>query len=418
MNNPDFTFAPNDPPVAPGAPPVVRDRPPPPKRVRRGFPFFTLLLFLILAGTLYVVWADPPGVGRALSQAGVGQIAATAGLAPEGAVDSLRERVDALAAKLASLAAPPPPDNTAQVQALSDRLDKLEKTIAQLQTQVAATPAPQAAPPATGAAPDLGDLPKQLADLSARVDALANRPAQAAAAAPDNSAAQQQLADIAQSQQKLDQAMAAQAARLDQLQATDKGALDNLSSQVNQVQAQEKDVLATLDNRVGTLEKGAGKVLGTASRAEQMTRVQAAEVALLAGQKLGDIPGAPPALARFADKAPPTDAELRESFPTYAEKARAVSEPELANKSFLVRSWLRLQESVTVRQGDDVLVGDPASGVLADAQARVQNDDLTGAVKALHHLKGPAANAVQGWVDQAQALIDARAALAAMAAQR
>jgi hypothetical protein len=212
--------------------------------------------------------------------------------------------------------------------------------------------------------------------------------------------------------------VAAQSARLDQLQAADKGALDNLNNTVNQVQAQQKDVAATLDTRVGTLEKGAGRVLGSASRAEQMTRVQAAEVALLAGEKLGEIPGAPPALARFANKAPPTDAELRESFAAFAEKARAASEPELANKSFLERSWLRLQESVTVRQGDDVLVGDPASGILADAQARVLNDDLAGAVKALQHLKGPAAAAVQGWVDQASSLIDARAALATMAAQR
>jgi len=415
MNNPDFTFAPNDPPAPPGAPPIVKDRPPP--RARRGFPFSSLLLFLILAGGLYVVWADPPSVGRALGQAGIGDYAAMAGLAPQGAVDSLRERVDTLANQVARFAAPKPaPDNTAQLQALSDRLDKLEKTLGQVQTQVAATPA-QSAPPAGGAAPDLGDILKQLADLSARVDALANRPAPTQAAS-DNGSSPQQLADIVQSQQKLDQAVAAQSARLDQLQAADKGALDNLNNAVSQVRAQEKDVLAALDGRVGTLEKGAGRVLGTASRAEQMTRVQAAEVALLAGEKLGEIPGAPPALTRFANKAPPTDAELRESFAAYADKVRAVSEPDMANKSFLQRSWLRLQESVTVRQGDDVLVGDPASGILADAGARVQNDDLAGAVKTLHRLKGPAFDAIQAWVDQATALLDARAALATMAAQR
>jgi hypothetical protein len=414
MNNPDFTFAPTDPPAAQDAPPVRREPPPPaprPVRVRRGFPLLSLLLFIVLAAVVYVVWADPPGIRGGLAQAGAGQLAASVGLPAQGAVDTLRERVDGLAAQLAGIAAPKlPPDNSAQVQALADRLDRLEKTVAQLQTQLAAAPAAQP----QGAA-DQGDLAKQMADLSARVDALANRPA--SAAAPDTGASSQQMADLAQAQQKLDQAVAAQSARIDQLQASDKGTLDNLSNAVNQEQAQQKDTLAALDSRVGTLEKGAGKVLGTAKSAEKMTRVQAAEVALLAGQKLGEIPGAPPALARFADKAPPTDAELRESFPAYADKARAVSQPELANKSFLERSWLRLQQSVTVRQGDDVLVGDPAAGVLADAAARVQNDDLPGAIKVLQHLKGPAAGAVKPWVDDASALVEARAALAAMAAQ-
>ena len=147
-----------------------------------------------------------------------------------------------------------------------------------------------------------------------------------------------------------------------------------------------------------------------------MTRVQAAEVALLAGQKLGNIPGAPPALARFANKAPPTDAQLREAFPEVADHARGVSQPDLASKSLLERSWLRLQESVTVRQGDDVLVGDPAAGILADAQAKVNSDDLQSAVAALQKLRGPAADAVAPWVEQVNAVLAARAALASMAA--
>jgi hypothetical protein len=271
---------------------------------------------------------------------------------------------------------------TQQVQALTERVDRLEKA-----------PAPAAAAPA-----DLGDLPKQVADLSARVDALANRPAEPAASgapAPDNGAAQQAIADMSQ---KVQQALAAQGARLDQLQQ------------------QQKDAANALSDRVDALEKGAGKVAGTADRAALLTRVQAAEVALLAGQKLGPIPGAPPALQRFANTAPPTDAALREEFPQVADHARGVSQPDLAQKSFLERSWARLQQSVTVRQGDDVLVGDPAAGVLADAQAKVQSDDLQGAVAALQKLHGAAADAVAPWVDKANSLLAARAALATMAA--
>ena len=39
-----------------------------------------------------------------------------------------------------------------------------------------------------------------------------------------------------------------------------------------------------------------------------MTRLQAASTALETGRKLGDIPGAPPALARFANEAPAPEA--------------------------------------------------------------------------------------------------------------
>jgi hypothetical protein len=376
MNNPDFTFAPND-PREPAEPPIadpVHEEvppPPPPPPARRGTPLLTLLLFLVLAGGLYVVWADPPQLAKYTAGGAVERLGAK--------VTALSAQDDQVASQSQALAQ--------QVQALSDRVDKLEKNAA-----------PAAAPQQSAPSPDVGDLQKQVADLSAKVDALAARPAaapQPGAPAPDNGATQQALADLAQ---KVDQATAAQSAQLADLAAKQKSDADALRTRLDQ------------------LEKGAGQVEGVATRANAMTRVQAAEVALLAGQKLGNIPGAPPALARFANKAPPTDAQLREAFPEVADHARGVSQPDLASKSLLERSWLRLQESVTVRQGDDVLVGDPAAGILADAQAKVNSDDLQGAVAALQKLRGPAADAVAPWVEQVNAVLAARAALASMAA--
>jgi hypothetical protein len=376
MNNPDFTFAPND-PREPAEPPIadpVHEEvppPPPPPPARRGTPLLTLLLFLVLAGGLYVVWADPPQLAKYTAGGAVERLGAK--------VTALSAQDDQVASQSQALAQ--------QVQALSDRVDKLEKYAA-----------PAAAPQQSAPSPDVGDLQKQVADLSAKVDALAARPAaapQPGAPAPDNGATQQALADLAQ---KVDQATAAQSAQLADLAAKQKSDADALRTRLDQ------------------LEKGAGQVEGVATRANAMTRVQAAEVALLAGQKLGNIPGAPPALARFANKAPPTDAQLREAFPEVADHARGVSQPDLASKSLLERSWLRLQESVTVRQGDDVLVGDPAAGILADAQAKVNSDDLQGAVAALQKLRGPAADAVAPWVEQVNAVLAARAALASMAA--
>jgi hypothetical protein len=271
---------------------------------------------------------------------------------------------------------------------------------------------------------DSGDLTKRVDDLSARLEALANRPAPAATgpaadggSAADSAAAsqagqqagqqaaQQAVADLGQ---KLDQTLAAQNSKLEQALAAANARLEELATQ-------QKSADDTLTGRLDKLEQGAGQVESTADRAARLARVQAAGVALDAGDKLGVIPGAPPALARFADTPPPTEAALREAFPAIAAHAREVSRPDLSQKSFLERTLSRLQQSVTVRQGDDVLVGDPAAGVLADAETKVQNADLAGAVKVLGRLHGPAAQAVQGWVDQANSLVAARQALAAMA---
>jgi hypothetical protein len=60
-------------------------------------------------------------------------------------------------------------------------------------------------------------------------------------------------------------------------------------------------------------------------------------------------------------------------------------------------------------------VGAPAAVVLGTARDRLEAGDLAGAVAALDGLDGPAAQAMAPWRAHAQSLLDARAALAAMA---
>jgi septal ring factor EnvC (AmiA/AmiB activator) len=412
---------------------MPQSAPLPPIRTRRGGGVFAVLFALILFG---LVEAQLYGY---LNNLGLPPLPAQAG---NQGVDALRGQVQALAqaqsqmqanAQSASQAGAQIQTLTQQVQALTDRLDRLEKAA---QT----TPA-QAAPNQAAASPDLGDLPKRVDDLSARVAALQSQPAPAPAPPPDDSAEKQAIADLGQ---KLDQVQAANKSAQDQLAAQVQSQLQSGQAQMgaqiqSQVQAaqkqileqaeaaaltqqqsilvQEKTALDQLGSRIDKLEQGAGSVEDAASRATRLERVQAAVVALQAGQKLGDIPNAPPALAKFANEAPPTESALRESFPALAEHAREVSQPQTANRSFLQRAFARLQESVTVRQGDDVLVGDPAAGVLADAELKVQNGDLAGAVQRLQALHGPAASVMQPWVDRAQSLVAARAALAGLAAR-
>jgi hypothetical protein len=92
------------------------------------------------------------------------------------------------------------------------------------------------------------------------------------------------------------------------------------------------------------------------------------------------------------------------------------SQPEESQNSFFSRAVARLEQTVTLRQGDHVIVGDPAAGVVATAQQDLDNDNLQGAVDKLATLNGRAAQAAQHWLEQARELLAARAALAQLAA--
>ena len=389
-------------------------------------------------------------------------------------VQALSGRVDALEKQPAAPpAAPAGPDATA---GLAKRLDEVSAQVASLSTrqdaqagdiQKAAETAAKPAPDATaGLAKRLDDVSTQLASLSARQDAQAAdiQKAAEAAARPAPDATPSALPAIVAQQaafgHRLDEGLAQQKSAADaldqrvakleqdarQVQGTgqavqdqgqalsqQKTTLDALDQRLGKLeqgslqaaakqdqaaqkdQAQSKTALAALDARVARLEQGQGAVQGVARDANRAVRVEAAQAALSAGQPLGDLPGAPPALARFATVAPPTESGLRAAWPAVAEAARAASQPDLSNRSFLDRALARMQQSVTVRRGDHVLVGDPAGGVLARAQQALDNGDLKGAVDSLGALNGPAAAATRDWAAQVHALLDARASLAAMA---
>ena len=156
--------------------------------------------------------------------------------------------------------------------------------------------------------------------------------------------------------------------------------------------------------------------------AEQVRRqadiAQAAGRALAAGLPLGVIAGAPPALTRYADSKPPTEAGLRHEFPTLAARAAEASKPATEADGVAQRMWLHVQSLVTVKDRDRVLVGAPASIVLGDAQDRLTAGDLAGAVAALAALDPAAAAIMADWSARARALLDARAALAALPGAR
>jgi hypothetical protein len=179
--------------------------------------------------------------------------------------------------------------------------------------------------------------------------------------------------------------------------------------------------LDALDGRIAAVDQQAkqtaSQIGAVAERSTRVVRMQAAMAALESGQPLGDIPNAPPAVARFATAPAKTEVELRRSFDAAADAAEQAGQPAIMeSRSFGERLIARAQQAVTVRQGDRVLVGDPLSGRIIRARAALDAGDLAGAVKALDGLAGPAQAAMADWVGQARALLEARAALTSMAA--
>jgi hypothetical protein len=327
------------------------------------------------------------------------------------AISALRADVDRLQTQVAALGkrpveAPKPtaPDLAPALAALTQRVAKLETMPprAPAAPATAAAPAPLAATPIPAAPPpDLGPLKAELDQLREQVAKLPPQP---------------DLSPIAKRLDALDgklSAVQAAAQSADTKAQSADSAAQMAARQAQEAQSTAQDAQGKAQDAQTTSQSADGTAAQAARQAERASRAaqwQRAAQALLAGQKLGSLPGAPPALARFATEAPPTEASLRLSFPAAAAAARQASRPD-AHAGFGARALQRVESLVTVREGDRVLVGAPAAPILEAARQKLDAGDLAGAVRALDGLDAAAAAAMSGWRGQAQALLDARAAL-------
>lgn len=456
QHNPEQPQPPQDSPAAEasalpgGIPSVEPDEPPPPppppppQRPRASLvPWIYALGAVVLGWALMFLWVHPTSRGPSPGES---------------------QRVEALTAQVQTLSGQQKQLADQQKQ-LADQQKQLAarpagepQTIAAMQQQLAALAARK--PPEVTAPPDLGPLQQKVADLQNQVSALAKAPAPqpqqngAGGGQAANGAFSQKLAAVEQSTAALEQRVAgieALSQRVDALnqhvdglnqQVSQLGGLGQrveqlrqridqlaqeqhaVSNQVHSLQSGQTDAQNGLSRRIDAqaadiadLRTALKHVQSTTGQAGRVMRIQTAFAALDAGRPLGDIPDAPPAVKRFADQPPPTLASLRQSFPAAADAALAVSRPSTDNKPFLDRVWTRAQDLVTVRQGDHVIVGDPASGIIDHARAALDAGDLAGTVQTLETLSGPAAQAVAPWVQQAKQLLAARAGLFDLAGQ-
>lgn len=177
---------------------------------------------------------------------------------------------------------------------------------------------------------------------------------------------------------------------------------------------QQEDRLAA---RVADLEKVEGSLDAVSGHLNRVTRIQEAAISLAVGRPVGDIPGAPPALSRFAHTAPPTEVQLRLLFSQSEQAAIAAKQPDNSTEPFAERVWERAQNLVTVHRGDDVVVGNPSSVTLSQAKEALDAGDLKSAISTVETLKGQPREAMARWLAEAKSLEDARTALANLAGQ-
>ena len=283
----------------------------------------------------------------------------------------MQSKLDGLSQRTATLEArpvpqpPPPPPPPPDLRPLEQRLAALENK-----------PAPVAQLDQAGH--------QEIASLAGRIDAIGAR---------QNLLGTQEQTDIGKVNQQITDGLA----KVSQQETADIGKIDSQ--------------LTAMNTRLDAAAKSATEITALDTRQARTAQLQAAAASLAAGHALGAIQGAPPALAQFATKAPPTEADLRLSFDQAAAAARKAGQPYAETQPFLSRVWDRFQSGLVVREGDRVIVGDAVSGVLDHAKRQLDAGDLPGAVAALDGLAGPAAQAMAPWRAQAQSLIDARAAL-------
>ncbi len=353
---------------------------------------------------------------------------------------ALEPRLAALEGRITALADRPAPEPVAPVRAaaeaqareaqerinqLSERLNAAERNLQRLADRPAVDPATVATRQSLEAASQrLEAVSQRTEGLSQRIEAVAREDQ-----ARDQQATQriEGLArEAAARQAAQEQATAQSAGRLAALEATAQGRgqeVGTLTQRIAQLEAalQERTQAANaLQQRIAALEGAQQRIAAVEGRSARLAAIDALRTRLEAGRPLGDSLGTlrepPQALSRFAGAAPPTEAQLRLSFEEAARAARTASEPAREGQGVLDSAAARLTGLLTVRRGDEMVVGDEVNAELERARRALEAGDIEGALRQLERLPPRAKEAMREWMAQAQALVAARAALRDLAA--
>lgn len=351
-------------------------------------------------------WQPGPGVEQGTDEA---QLDAARAAGAEAAKAEIEAQIEAFASRAADAGA------DAARQVLAD----------------STPPAPPAAEPAQANSPgaDAGALQAQRDKLDAlerAVAELAARPAVPVASGEPGEGSEELQALLGD----LTARLSAQQVRIDELAArpvVDEGAAERMQSVVAQAQTLQSQITAAAEaaeQRIAAAESQAAALEQSTEAANRRARAAAAAAALQAAintggardKALSDLQAAgvePPAVLT-GDV--PTLEQLRAEFPIAAREGLAAAlKAGSANDGALgtIGNFLRVQtgaRSVEPREGND------PDAVLSRADAAVKAGDIPGALTEIGALPQAGQDAMAGWTARAQNWVDANAALSALAA--
>jgi hypothetical protein len=255
--------------------------------------------------------------------------------------------------------------------------------------------------------------PAALAALAARVDRLAEGAAAREAREMEQERAREVLTRALEAR-----IAAAEGSMGNRVAALEAATAQRLAAAETALNARAAALERGLSERLAAVEARERRVTEAEARLARLVALGAARLALEEGRPLGaalsGLPDPPPALQRFAEAAPPTEAALRLSFAEAARAARAAAEPE-RGAGLLDAAAQRLGGLVTIRRGEELLLGNPAEATLDLARRALEAGDLAGAVARLARLPERSRAAMAPWLAEAEALLAARAALAQLA---
>ncbi len=279
----------------------------------------------------------------------------------------------------------------------SQRMDQVQSDFTSLKSQLAA---------------QMTNLAKRQAEIGQRADANAKAldDAQKKLAALDDRVAK--LAQSAGAAADLGQRLDALAKKIDALAGE-----SEVANLAQSVKALEPRIAALEKAEKANAREGAGLVVAAAALAESVRTGQPYGTPLATISALAkndpDIEHQVATLLPHAREGVPTQAALAARFPEIADAVtRAAIAPP--GSSWIQRLVARLSSLVTIRRTGADAKGDKPSAIVARAEADLKAGDLSGAADEVKKLQGAPAQAASGWLDEAEARLDALGAAKAI----
>ncbi|MDX2234536.1 MAG: mitofilin family membrane protein [Hyphomonadaceae bacterium] len=269
----------------------------------------------------------------------------------------------------------------------------------------------------------MGAVASRSPALAPVLDQIGPAPAGAPRATDDAAALQQRLAQLESRWTQVETATggtdgAALAGRMIELQGAVNGLrsrigdadLAAIATQVAQLQA-ETDTIRKQSESAALAARAAFAVAAAAEAARASGPFEQAYATLET-----ILPGDPNivALAPLARSGAPSRQELKDQFSAMEDSIVRAARISAAGAGFWGRLQAFLAQFVTVRRTGE---GDTPTGMVERASARLQSDDVAGAVAELSRLTGPAAQVAGPWIQRARARLEIDARLAAIRAE-